>query len=76
MPEYKSRVEVGAAGALGTAGGDADVEFMRHLENVGDVATLEQRWSNSWAISLQTRCVKVFLLYRIQCITHCSFTAI
>lgn len=55
MPEYKSRLEIGASSGLGTGGGDADVEFMRHLENVGEVANLEQRWINSWAMSMQTK---------------------
>ncbi|THH20604.1 hypothetical protein EW146_g779 [Bondarzewia mesenterica] len=51
MPEYRSRVEIGTAGA----GGEQDVEFMQHIEEVNEVAALEQRWANSWATSLRTR---------------------
>ncbi|KAJ7143498.1 dynactin p62 family-domain-containing protein [Mycena crocata] len=49
MPEYRSRVDVVAASGLGTGGGEADVEYMRHLEN---------RWVSSWATSLQTADLK------------------
>ena len=55
MPEYKSRVEVGG-GASGM-GGEIDVEFMEHIETENEVASLEQRWANSWATSLRTKCV-------------------
>ncbi|KAJ7039514.1 dynactin p62 family-domain-containing protein [Mycena alexandri] len=58
MPEYRSRVDIVAASGLGTGGGDSDVEYMRHLENVTEVANLEQRWINSWATSLQTADLK------------------
>jgi dynactin 4 len=57
MPEYKSRLDITAASRMGTGGGDADVEYMKHLEYITDVASLEQRWENSWAMSLQTRYV-------------------
>ncbi|KAJ7643894.1 dynactin p62 family-domain-containing protein, partial [Roridomyces roridus] len=53
MPEYRSRVDVTSASKLGSGGGEIDVEYMRHLENVGEVASLEQRWMNSWATPLQ-----------------------
>lgn len=53
MPEYKSRVEVGASGMAG------DAEFMKHIEDVSEVASLEQRWANSWKSSLQSRCVAI-----------------
>lgn len=55
MPEYRSRVEIATASALGTGGGDTDAEFMRHIETVGEVTSFEQRSTNSWAMSLQTR---------------------
>ncbi|KAF9013313.1 dynactin p62 family-domain-containing protein [Cyathus striatus] len=55
MPDYRSRVEISSASALGTGGGDADVELMRHLETMSEIASLEQRWGNTWATSLQTR---------------------
>ncbi|KAJ6508382.1 dynactin subunit 4 [Mycena sanguinolenta] len=58
MPEYRSRVDVTAASKLGTGGGEADVDYMRHLENVSEVANLEQRWIGSWATSLQTAHLK------------------
>ncbi|KAJ7704729.1 dynactin p62 family-domain-containing protein [Mycena olivaceomarginata] len=44
MPEYRSRVDIASASGRGTGGGEADVEYMRHLENVSEVANLEQRW--------------------------------
>lgn len=58
MAEYRSRVEIAKASVVGTGGGDADVEFMRHLENVSEVASLDQRWENSWVTSLQTSDLK------------------
>ncbi|KII86919.1 hypothetical protein PLICRDRAFT_113889 [Plicaturopsis crispa FD-325 SS-3] len=54
MPEYRSRVEVGASSGMGTGGGEADMELMRHIETIGQVATLEQRWVSSWAMPLRT----------------------
>ncbi|KAJ7914473.1 dynactin p62 family-domain-containing protein [Mycena leptocephala] len=33
-------------------------DYMRHLENVSEVASLEQRWVSSWATSLQTADLK------------------
>ncbi|KAH9933190.1 dynactin p62 [Epithele typhae] len=49
-PDYKARVEVGAAAALS---GEIDVEFLRHLESASEVAALDQRWTNSWVSSLR-----------------------
>lgn len=54
MPEYRSRVDISSASGLGSGGGDTDVEYMRHLEDVGEVVSLEQKWINSWATSLET----------------------
>ena len=51
MIEYRSRVEVGVQGQ----DGDGDVDFIKRIEGVGEVAGLEQRWANSWKMSLQTR---------------------
>lgn len=53
IPDYRARVEAGASNgfALGT-GGEADIEFLKHLEVEGEVASLEQRWVNSWSTSL------------------------
>ncbi|KAK7048665.1 dynactin subunit 4 [Favolaschia claudopus] len=56
---YHSRVDIASASRLGTGGGDADVEYMRHLEDVSEVANLEQRWLSSWATSLQTADLKL-----------------
>ena len=55
MVEYRSRLDISKASAHGTGGGEVDVEFMSHLENIGQVATLEQRWVNSWVNPLQTQ---------------------
>ena len=55
MVEYRSRVDITKASAHGTGGGEVDVIFMSHLEDIGQVATLEQRWVNSWVNPLQTR---------------------
>jgi len=55
MPEYRSRVDITKASIHGSGGGEADIEFMSHLEHVGQVATLEQRWVNSWVTPLQTK---------------------
>ncbi|KAJ7620011.1 dynactin p62 family-domain-containing protein [Mycena polygramma] len=55
MPEYRSRVDIASASARGTGGGEADVDYIRHLENVGEVANLEQ---SSWATSTQTADLK------------------
>ncbi|TFK52164.1 hypothetical protein OE88DRAFT_1627825 [Heliocybe sulcata] len=57
IPEYKSRVEIGAVSGLG-AHGESDVEFVKHLENMEEVAELEQRWMNSWANSTQASDLK------------------
>lgn len=53
MPEYRSRVEISKTSAHG--GGEADVELMDHIESLGSIATLEQRWVNSWISPLQTK---------------------
>jgi dynactin 4 len=49
ISEYRSRVEVG-----GTKDG-ANVDFMRRLEEVSQVAALGQRWANSWTTTLHSR---------------------
>ncbi|KAF8644678.1 hypothetical protein AX16_008338 [Volvariella volvacea WC 439] len=54
MPEYRSRLDISTATNLGGGGGDGDAEFIRHLETMEEVATLEQRWGNSWAMSFHT----------------------
>ncbi len=52
--EYRSRVEVG-----GTKEG-ANVDFMRRLEEVSQVAALSQRWANSWTTTLRSRYASFF----------------
>jgi dynactin-4 len=56
MAEYKSRMEVGVLGQLGSEGDDSDVDALRRMENVEEIASLEQRWGSSWTTSLKTRC--------------------
>ncbi|KAG6866194.1 hypothetical protein C0991_007744 [Blastosporella zonata] len=53
MAEYRSRVDIASTSSVGTGGGEADAEYMKHLEEVGEVASLEQRWTSSWANPLQ-----------------------
>ncbi|KAK0202038.1 dynactin p62 family-domain-containing protein [Desarmillaria ectypa] len=54
MPEYKSRMDIESASHYGSGGGDVDVDFMKHLESISEVASMEQRWTYSWATSLQS----------------------
>jgi dynactin 4 len=51
IPDYRARVEVSSTGVGLGGGAEPDVEFLRHLETVEEVATLEQRWGNSWTTS-------------------------
>lgn len=55
FPEYKARLDVSTASVRGSAGGKVDVDHMRALETIGQVASLEQRWDNSWTTSLKAR---------------------
>lgn len=55
MPEYKSRVETAIFSQLGGSGDDTDVELLRYMETVGEVARVEQRWGNSWTTPLRSR---------------------
>jgi dynactin-4 len=52
--EYRSRVEVGGTKEL------ANVDFMRRLEEVSQVAALSQRWANSWTTTLRSRYASLF----------------
>ncbi|KAF7795428.1 hypothetical protein EIP86_006586 [Pleurotus ostreatoroseus] len=54
IPSYKARSEISNAGLMIGGGGDTDVEFMRGLETESEVASLEQRWTNSWTVSIRT----------------------
>ncbi|KAI0344415.1 hypothetical protein BDW22DRAFT_1326981 [Trametopsis cervina] len=58
IPDYRARVEVGTSNFTMGGGGDTDVEFIRHLEDISEVATVEQRWENSWMTSLRTEELK------------------
>ncbi|KAK2459698.1 hypothetical protein APHAL10511_008343 [Amanita phalloides] len=55
MVEYRSRLDIGTASLIGGGGGEADVEFMKHVQSINDVASLEQRWDSSWAMSFRTK---------------------
>lgn len=48
LAEYRSRVEV--AGTKDTS----NVDFIRRLEEVSQVAALSQRWTNSWTTTLRS----------------------
>lgn len=54
IPDYRARGEVGSTGFTMGGGGETDVEFIRHLESASEVATLEQRWMNSWTTSMRS----------------------
>ncbi|KAG2155769.1 dynactin p62 family-domain-containing protein [Suillus bovinus] len=54
MSEYKSRMEIGVLGQIGSEGDGSDVEALRRMESVEEIASLEQRWGNSWTTSLRT----------------------
>ncbi|KAG1825010.1 dynactin p62 family-domain-containing protein [Suillus variegatus] len=54
MQEYKSRMEIGVLGQLGSEGDGSDVEALRRMESAEEIASLEQRWGNSWTTSLRT----------------------
>lgn len=52
VPDYRARVEAGASNGFSFgSGGEADIEFIKHLEVEEEVASLEQRWVNSWMTS-------------------------
>lgn len=59
VPRYEALQT--CANEKGTGGGDWDLEQMRGIENIAEVATLEHRWSNSWAMSFQTKLVFCFI---------------
>jgi dynactin-4 len=54
MPEYKSRMEISVLGQLGSEGDGSDLEALRRMETAEEIASLEQRWGNSWTTSLRT----------------------
>lgn len=55
MPEYKSRVETAIFSQLGGSEDDSDVEFLRYMEGVEEIAKLEQRWGSSWTTPPRSR---------------------
>jgi dynactin-4 len=55
MPEYRSRLDIATSSLGGGGGGDIDVDFLRRLESVEEVAPVDSRWRGSWAGSLRTR---------------------
>lgn len=55
MPEYKSRLDIASASLGGGGGGEADVDFLRHLETLDEVASLDQRGCGSWAAPLRMK---------------------
>lgn len=55
LPPYRSRFEASANITLAQGGGEDDVNFLATLEDIAEVATLEQRWISSWTPSLQVR---------------------
>lgn len=54
VPDYRARSEVGGTGFSVGGGGETDVEFVRHLEDINEVAGVEQKWENSWITSART----------------------
>jgi dynactin-4 len=42
---------------VGSTGGIEEVEWMRNLEHIEDVAPVEARWDASWSVSLRARYV-------------------
>ncbi|KIJ54802.1 hypothetical protein M422DRAFT_240886 [Sphaerobolus stellatus SS14] len=55
---YKSKFQVGGDGGLGYGGGEEDVEFLEKIEDIGEVASVEQRWVSSWTTSLHSEDLK------------------
>lgn len=60
MPEYKSRMEISVLGQLGSEGDGSDIEAYRRMETAEEIASLEQRWGNSWTTSLRTSDLRPF----------------
>ncbi len=67
LAEYRSRVEV--AGTKDTS----NVDFVRRLEEVSQVAALSQRWTSSWTTTLRSRYVLILtVLYHGMFMTESS----
>ena len=50
MPEYRSRMDISLTGS-----DSANVDNLLRIENSEEIATLEQRWINSWTSSVLAR---------------------
>ena len=58
MPEYRSRMDVSLTGSDGL-----NVDHLLRIENPDEIATLEQRWINSWTSSVLTKLARL-IAYR------------
>lgn len=72
MPEYKSRMEISILGQLGSEGDGSDVEALRRMEIAEEIASLEQRWGNSWTTSFRTRCVHLWHVWEKMLNSECT----
>lgn len=54
LAEFRSRWETSA----GSSAAEAEVDWIKRLEDVGDVATIEQRWVGSWMASMRAQDLK------------------
>jgi hypothetical protein len=62
MPEYRSRMDVSLAGSDGP-----NVDNLLRIECPEEIATLEQRWINSWTSSVLPRLVRLAVHRVIAC---------
>lgn len=51
LAEFRSRWETGA----GASAADGEVDWIKRLEDLGEVATIEQRWIGSWTTSMRAQ---------------------
>jgi dynactin-4 len=49
----------GGDASIGASGGPEEVEWMRNLDRIEDVAPIEARWDASWSSSLRARRVRL-----------------
>jgi dynactin-4 len=62
MPEYRSRMDVSLTGNDG-----ANVDNLLRIESPEEIATLEQRWINSWTYSVLPKSVQSVVHRVIAC---------
>lgn len=55
IPDYRARVETGSTGLTIGGGAEVDVDYVMHLEEAEEMATLEQRWGESWMTSIRSK---------------------